>query len=414
MPLFWFLLGMLTTVAALCVLLPWLRTIPRFGSLPVLPWQAPLVGLLIIVAAVVMYRWIGRPELVQPAMSARASTAESPPEASAKSGGAPGANAGSMQSALASLKARLGKGGGSNDDWELLAKSYEFMGQPQNAAKARRHELPNDDAAAVAAPAPIVQAPTLTAESLKLVAKADRARADKKYAAAVAVYADLAKKGQMNADTWADYADAAGSANGGKLAGAPEEFIARALDLNPKHPKALWLKASVDEETGRFTAAVADWQTLQTVLPADSPDAKMVAANLKRDSDLTGSSASAPATSASGREVTGEVALSNDLKGKLPAAGTLFIVAKSVDSPGAPVAVYRSNLGNWPVKFHLDDSQSMLPGRNLSSAGRVTVEARISQSGQAMPASGDLRGKSGVVAPSDHAPLKIVIDEVIS
>jgi cytochrome c-type biogenesis protein CcmH len=56
----------------------------------------------------------------------------------------------------------------------------------------------------------------------------------------------------------------------------------------------------------------------------------------------------------------------------------------------------------------------MLPGRNLSSAGRVTIEARISQSGQALPASGDLRGSSGVINPADRHPLKIVIDEVIS
>jgi cytochrome c-type biogenesis protein CcmH/NrfG len=409
-PLFWFLLGILTSIAMLCVLLPWLRTIPRFESLPALPWQAPLVGLLMIGAALAIYRWIGHPELVQSAASTTPSANEAAAMPKASPNAAGGANPGSMQSALASLKARLAKGGGSDGDWELLAKSYEFMGDPQNAAKARRHELPSDDGSAPAVAAP---AATLTPDSLKLIAKADRARADKKYAAAVVIYAGLASAGQMNADTWADYADAAGSANGGKLAGAPEGYIAHALELNPKQPKALWLKASVDEETGRLAAAVADWQSLQAVMPAESPDAKMVAANLKHDSDLLGAS-NTSAASSDGREVSGEVALAGALKTKLPATGTLFIVAKSVDSPGAPVAVYRSNLGDWPVKFHLDDSLSMLPGRNLSSAGRVTVEARVSQSGQAMPASGDLRGKSGIINPSDHSPLKIVIDEVIS
>jgi cytochrome c-type biogenesis protein CcmH len=56
----------------------------------------------------------------------------------------------------------------------------------------------------------------------------------------------------------------------------------------------------------------------------------------------------------------------------------------------------------------------MLPGRNLSSAGRVTIEARISQSGQPMPSAGDLRGSSGAINPADHQPLKIVIDQVVS
>jgi cytochrome c-type biogenesis protein CcmH len=75
--------------------------------------------------------------------------------------------------------------------------------------------------------------------------------------------------------------------------------------------------------------------------------------------------------------------------------------------------VFRGTVGAWPVKFTLDDSQSMLPGRNLSSAARVTVEARVSQSGQALPERGDLRGSSGVISPTAHEPLKIVINEVV-
>ena len=114
------------------------------------------------------------------------------------------------------------------------------------------------------------------------------------------------------------------------------------------------------------------------------------------------------------RFVSGEVSLAAKLQSKAVVGETLFIVAKSVDSPGAPVAVYRGTVGNWPVKFTLDDSQSMLPGRNLSSAGRVTIEARISQSGQALPAAGDLRGSTGVINPADHQPLKILIDQEIS
>ena len=108
------------------------------------------------------------------------------------------------------------------------------------------------------------------------------------------------------------------------------------------------------------------------------------------------------------------VTLAPALRSKAAAGETLFIVAKSVDSPGAPVAVFRGSVGSWPLKFSLDDSQSMLPGRNLSSAGRVTVEARISRKGQPLPAAGDLQGSSGVINPADHQLLKILIDRVIT
>jgi cytochrome c-type biogenesis protein CcmH len=123
----------------------------------------------------------------------------------------------------------------------------------------------------------------------------------------------------------------------------------------------------------------------------------------------------APAGAApAGASVSGEISLADALSAKAAAGETLFIVAKSVDSPGAPVAVYRAKVGTWPVNFTLDDSQSMLAGRNLSSAGRVTIEARISKKGQALPAAGDLQGSSGVINPADHQPLKILIDRIIT
>ncbi len=105
--------------------------------------------------------------------------------------------------------------------------------------------------------------------------------------------------------------------------------------------------------------------------------------------------------------------VSPELKAAAPADATLFIVAKATDSPGPPVAVVRMHAGNWPAQFKLTDSQAMLPGRTLSSAGRVTVEARISRSGQPLPAVGDLQGSSGVVDPAAHTPLHIVIDRSI-
>jgi cytochrome c-type biogenesis protein CcmH len=90
-----------------------------------------------------------------------------------------------------------------------------------------------------------------------------------------------------------------------------------------------------------------------------------------------------------------------------------FIFAKSVDAPGIPLAVYRNVVGAWPVQFTLDESQAMMPGRNLSSVARVTLEAGISSSGQALAASGDLSGTRRTIDPSAREPLKILIDRVI-
>jgi hypothetical protein len=55
----------------------------------------------------------------------------------------------------------------------------------------------------------------------------------------------------------------------------------------------------------------------------------------------------------------------------------------------------------------------MAPGRNLSSAGRVTIEARISRQGQPLPVAGDLQGSSVPIDVRLGRPLKIVIDRIL-
>jgi hypothetical protein len=304
MPLLWFLAGVLTTLASLVVILPWLRRSPRFGNLPAFPRIASVGAVVIVAASFGLYGWLGHPAATPHASAPSANNASDNAAGTfasaaklfddAKSAPADTVNrvdpakppakaaAGSMDTAIANLESRLSKGGGSAEDWELLAKSFEFLDRPADAAKARARQLP---------------------------------------------------------------------------------------------------PLGVDADA-----------------PAAGPAVSM-----------------APSTSViSGTAVSGEVTLAPALRSKAAAGETLFIVAKSVDSPGAPVAVFRGSVGSWPLKFSLDDSQSMLPGRNLSSAGRVTVEARISRKGQPLPAAGDLQGSSGVINPADHQLLKILIDRVIT
>jgi len=78
----------------------------------------------------------------------------------------------------------------------------------------------------------------------------------------------------------ADYADALATANGGRLAGAPAEQIAKALALDPDDPKSLALSASAAIERGDLKAAIGEWEHLLKVLPPDSQTAGRVAASL--------------------------------------------------------------------------------------------------------------------------------------
>ncbi len=161
MAVFWFLAGAVTAVAALIIAMPWLRKWPRFGSLPLLPWQASLGAGLVVLAVFGSSHWLGTGRTVTSsgvaapgniaagAFGSAVQVYDRATDGSAMAAGSAGnmpgaanAGAGSMDSAIANLEARLAKGGGSADDWELLAKAFEFLGRPADAAKARAHQLP--------------------------------------------------------------------------------------------------------------------------------------------------------------------------------------------------------------------------------------------------------------------------------
>ena len=381
---FWFLTGALAAVAASLVIYPWLLT----------RHAVPAPSATDAVAAHVS----GGPQTGQ-----------------------------SMDGAIAALEQRLAKGGGSGADWELLARSYEFVQRPQAAAAAREKRLlPGAGAAtAVAAAGTAMTSAPITAgapiapgepsaAARKLIASAEAARSRRDLAAAAAAYRQLATMQQMTADTWADYADVAAALNGNSLLGEPEKYLQAALSLDPQHPKALWLEGSLQHETGQYAQAVSTWQKLAEVLGPGSADAKVIAANLAEDQQLAGPAPAAVAAEHAGDvAVRGEVLLSDALRPRVPSGLTLFIVAKSVNSPGPPVAILRTTTGNWPVRFELNDTLAMIPNRKLSTAGLVTIEARVSKSGQAMPQSGDLLGVTSPLDPTAGKPVRILIERVV-
>jgi cytochrome c-type biogenesis protein CcmH len=63
-----------------------------------------------------------------------------------------------------------------------------------------------------------------------------------------------------------------------------------------------------------------------------------------------------------------------------------------------PVAVLKRAPPTFPLDVALSDADSMLPSQPLSKAGPVRIEARLSATGDAMPASGDDYGESAAAS----------------
>lgn len=123
-------------------------------------------------------------------------------------------------------------------------------------------------------------------------ARAQRLRVERKFPEARDAFRRLAGRRPDDADAWADAADCAAAAEGGNLEAGVTD-IDRALAAQPNHPKALWLKASLELQRRRYPAAAALWKQLLSVLPPDSDDHRTVQANLDEAMALANGAGSA-------------------------------------------------------------------------------------------------------------------------
>jgi len=437
MVLFSFLAGVLVGAAAILVALPLWRGAGA-GSARRRYVSAAAFLAAFALSAVLIYLAIGSRHSLEGPLAQRPAAAA--PMGASGAAGAAGAE--SMDAEVAKLEARLARDGGADADWTLLAQAYEVLGRPEDARRARA-KIASAPTVAQMGPAALSEVatqlsgtkggtPADSAASLaelerranakprdaaNWLALADARRGQREFSGARTAYEQLIALKAMTAQSWADYADTLASVNGGSLGGAAGHAIDSALALDATNSKALWLKASQAHEQRHYAEALTWWRKLRALLPPDSSDARIIDGNIAEDTALAGGGAPVAAAAAPGSsgaaELSGTVSLDSRLAGRVPANATLFIYAKAADAPGPPLAVFRTGTGSWPVSFRLDDSMAMIPTRKLSQFDKVVVEARISQTGNAAPSSGDLYATSAVLNPVTGKKLALVINHQI-
>jgi cytochrome c-type biogenesis protein CcmH len=96
----------------------------------------------------------------------------------------------------------------------------------------------------------------------------------------------------------------------------------------------------------------------------------------------------------------------------LPPGSAVFIYARAVNGPPAPLAVQRVRLDQLPMAIRLDESMAMMPGMGLANFDQVVVIARVSASGQVTPAAGDYEARSSALdLTGEIPPLELNITE---
>lgn len=276
---------------------------------------------------------------------------------------------------VATLATRLQQHPDDPKGWSMLARSYHVMGRMDEAVKAFEHI-----------------GPSLNQDAVLL----------------------------------SEYADALATLAQGNMAGKPSQLIAQALQLDPDQPMAVELAATEAMQKHDTAAAVGYFEHALKLLPPDSEDARWVSqqlttlrggqapAAMAAAGPQTGDAPAAPAVdpaAANASAITGHVSLAPELAAKLNPEDTLFLMARPSQGSRMPLAIQRLKAGQLPLDFRLDDSNAMSPQATLSGATAVVVEARISHSGTAMPAPGDLYVESAVIKPGTQG-LSLVINRV--
>ncbi len=206
-------------------------------------------------------------------------------------------------------------------------------------------------------------------------------------------------------------------AQGRKLAGEPRRIIARALAADPNHFKTLALAGSAAFEVRDYAEAVLCWEHLTKTMPADSKLAQSIAASIAEARSLAGGAAmvaAMPSVRPGNAEISirGAVRLSPALAANVAPTDTVFVFARAIDGPRAPLAVRRFQVSQLPTEFVLDQSAAMSPDLTLAQYKEVVVGARIAKTGSPIPQRGDLEGMRRPVKVGANQ-VDLVIDKVV-
>ncbi|GIX30402.1 MAG: cytochrome c-type biogenesis protein CycH [Porticoccaceae bacterium] len=211
----------------------------------------------------------------------------------------------------------------------------------------------------------------------------------KDWRAAAEHYRRAAALAPQDGELLAEYAQLLFFAAGGRPTPEVAAAAERALSIAPDNRTALGLAGIAAFERGDYAAAARHWEAALAQLPADHPAAEALRAGVAAARERLGE---APAADGAGARLRVRVALADSLR--VPPDSTVFVFARSPEAPGMPLAVVRLTAADLPAEVTLSDAMALAPGRDLSSARRVQVVARLSRSGRAERSEGDLEAVS--------------------
>lgn len=174
------------------------------------------------------------------------------------------------------------------------------------------------------------------------------------------------------------------------------EGLAKRLEENP-------------DDGGSWLLLARSYKHLNRIEEATDAYEKAVAlGQFDEELDALGDDKPGPVPTAS--QIIGNVKLSPEALDVVLPTDSVFIFAKAINGPPAPIAVLQRAASDLPIDFQLNDSQSMVAGVKLSDFEEVIVTARITRNGDATIALQGLEAKSGTVLIAENRHLNLTIE----
>lgn len=199
---------------------------------------------------------------------------------------------------------------------------------------------------------------------------------------------------------------------GGNVTPAAGDLFEHALTLAPDNPKALLYSGFGAATRGDRATARLRWIKLKGMHPPPEVDAMLneriaelgtadleqgpgpaVVANAPGSAAVPAPAAPASPAAASAALATVHLQIAPALKSHLTGDVPLFVFAREQGGQGPPLAAKRLTSAALGSEVRLSAADSLIPGRSLVAGQKVSITARISFSGQPLPAAGDLYGE---------------------
>ncbi|MDN5391983.1 c-type cytochrome biogenesis protein CcmI [Pseudomonas sp. FSL R10-0056] len=184
-----------------------------------------------------------------------------------------------------------------------------------------------------------------------------------------------------------------------------------ALKADPKEVTSLGLLGIAAFEDQRFEQAIGYWQRLMTELPEGDASRAALEGGIAKAREqlqaLGGKVETAPVAKAMA-SIKVNVDLADAVKASALPGDSVFIFARAVSGPPAPLAVKRVTVADLPITVELGDVDAMMPQLKLSNFPEVQLMARISRAGQ--PTAGEWVGRSQPLSSSTRELQQLTID----